>query len=153
MTVPGARELLQSLRNAGLTLYLASGTDLKYVRDEVAVLDLAEFFGERVYGALDDYQKFSKGMIIQQIIREVGVPGRQLLGFGDGFVEIEEVKKDGGLAVGVACNEETRQGINDWKRRRLIQAGADLIIPDYLGLARLLDQIGLEHPSSKHLHD
>jgi beta-phosphoglucomutase-like phosphatase (HAD superfamily) len=148
LTVPGTRELLQALQDIGLTLYLASGTDLKYVRDEVAVLGLARFFGERVYGALDDYKRFSKGMIIQQIVREVGVPGSQLLGFGDGFVEIEEIKKVGGLAVGVASNEETRQGINDWKRRRLIQAGADLIIPDYRGLTRLLDQVDIRRSGS-----
>ena len=36
-----------------------------------------------------------------------------------------------GLAVGVATNEETRQGINAWKRDRLISAGANLIIPDF----------------------
>lgn len=143
LTVPGTRALLQSLRAAGLSLYLASGTDLKYVQDEVAVLGLAEFFGEHIYGALDDYKKFSKGMIIQQILRDVGVPGRQIVGFGDGFVEIEELKRVGGLAIGVASNEETRQGVNDWKRRRLIQAGADLIIPDYRSLDVLLEQIGV----------
>jgi beta-phosphoglucomutase-like phosphatase (HAD superfamily) len=143
LTVPGTRELLQALRAAGLTLYLASGTDLKYVLDEVSVLGLSEFFGPHIYGALDDYKKFSKGMIIEQILRDVQVPGRQILGFGDGFVEIEEIKKVGGLAIGVASNEETRQGINDWKRRRLIEAGADLIIPDYRELRQLLHHVGI----------
>src|SRR5438309_5696680 len=32
--VPGSHALLQELRRRGLTLYLASGTDLKYVRHE-----------------------------------------------------------------------------------------------------------------------
>jgi phosphoglycolate phosphatase len=131
MTVPGTRELLASLVSRGLDLYLASGTDLKYVLDEVEVLGLRKFFGPRVYGALDDYKKFSKGILIERIIRDTGVPGPALAGFGDGFVEIEELKKVGGLAIGVASNEETRQGINDWKRNRLIRAGADLIIGDY----------------------
>jgi len=143
LTVPGSRELLARLRDAGLTLYLASGTDLKYVSDEVGVLGLTEFFGEHIYGALDDYKQFSKGRIIERIIRETGVPGRQLLGFGDGFVEIEEVKKVGGLAVGVASNEETRRGINAWKRQRLVQAGADLVIADYRRLEELGPMIGL----------
>ena len=53
-------------------------------------------------------------------------------------VEIEEVKKVGGLAIGVASNEETREGINDWKRNRLIQAGADIIVGDYRQLDQLL---------------
>jgi phosphoglycolate phosphatase len=54
-----------------------------------------------------------------------------LVAFGDGFVEIEDAKSAGGIAVGVASNEATRQGIDTWKRERLIQAGADLIIPDF----------------------
>src|SRR5262245_9275376 len=33
-TVPGSHDLLDNLRRRGLTLYLASGTDLKYVRRE-----------------------------------------------------------------------------------------------------------------------
>jgi beta-phosphoglucomutase-like phosphatase (HAD superfamily) len=143
LTVPGTRALLQSLRHFGLSLYLASGTDLTYVRDEATVLGMDDFFGKQIYGALDDYKKFSKAMIIQQILREMNVPGRQIVGFGDGFVEIEEIKKVGGLAIGVASNEESRQGINDWKRRRLIQAGADLIIPDYRELNRLLELVGI----------
>jgi phosphoglycolate phosphatase-like HAD superfamily hydrolase len=137
MTVPGSRLLLTQLRDAGVTLYLASGTDLPYVQNELKTLELEGFFGPRVYGALDDYKKFSKAMVVAQIIEETGVPGEALLGFGDGFVEIQEVKKVGGLAIGVASNEETRQGVNDWKRNRLIQAGADIIVGDYRGIDEL----------------
>jgi phosphoglycolate phosphatase-like HAD superfamily hydrolase len=82
-------------------------------------------------------------MIIEQMIRDAGVPGPQIVGFGDGFVEIEEVKKVGGLAIGVASNEDSRSGINDWKRNRLIQAGADIIVGDYRQLEELLETIGL----------
>ncbi len=139
MTVPGSLHLLESLRGRDLELYLASGTDLKYVRDEVNVLGLAPFFGRHVYGALDDYKKFSKAMIIEQMIRDAGVPGRQIVGFGDGYVEIEELKKVGGLAIGVASNEETKSGINQWKRNRLIKAGADIIVGDYRQLRELLE--------------
>lgn len=138
MAVPGARDLLAALVARGLPLYLASGTDLKYVHDEVEVLGLRPFFEPRIYGALDDYKKFSKALVIAQIIRDTGVSGQHLVGFGDGFVEIEEVKKVGGLAIGVASNEDTREGVNDWKRRRLIRAGADLIIGDYREREELL---------------
>jgi beta-phosphoglucomutase-like phosphatase (HAD superfamily) len=143
MTVPGSHRLLAQLRERGLTLYLASGTDLKYVRDEVAILRLAEFFGSHIYGALDDYRSFSKAMIIERIIRDMNVAGHQLLAFGDGFVEIEETRKAGGVAVGVASDEESRQGINAWKRARLIRAGADIIIGDYRQQDRLLEVLGL----------
>jgi phosphoglycolate phosphatase-like HAD superfamily hydrolase len=138
MTVPGGRRLLERLCECGVRLYLASGTDLAYVQDELQTLGLAEFFGPRVYGALDDYKKFSKAMIVAQMIEETGVLGSELVGFGDGFVEIEEVKKVGGLAVGVASNEDTREGINEWKRKRLIRAGADLIVGDYRRLEELM---------------
>ncbi|HZY88534.1 MAG TPA: HAD family hydrolase, partial [Gemmataceae bacterium] len=50
-TVPGSHALLEQLRRRGLTLYLASGTDLKYVRQEADLLGLTPYFGEHVYGA------------------------------------------------------------------------------------------------------
>jgi beta-phosphoglucomutase-like phosphatase (HAD superfamily) len=143
MTVPGSRRLLTQLRERGVKLYLASGTDLKYVRDEVAVLGLTEFFGEHIYGALDDYRSFSKAMIIERIIKDMNVGAHQLLAFGDGFVEIEETRRAGGVAVGVASDEEARQGINAWKRERLIRAGADIIIGDYRQQDELLALLGL----------
>jgi phosphoglycolate phosphatase len=143
MTVPGCRHFLERLRNAGMVLYLASGTDIGYVRSELEVLELSEFFGEHVYGALDDYKKFSKAMIIQRMIQDMRIPGNQLIGFGDGFVEIEEVRKVGGVAIGVASNEVERRGINAWKRERLIRAGADIIIGDYRSSDALLSLLGV----------
>jgi phosphoglycolate phosphatase-like HAD superfamily hydrolase len=119
-------------------LYLASGTDEAYVRNEVKLLQLAPYFEGRVYGAIDDYKRFSKQLVIQQILDEHGIQGDELLAFGDGFVEIEETKKVGGFAVAVASDEAKRAGINYWKRERLVRAGADLVIPDYRDGERLL---------------
>jgi phosphoglycolate phosphatase-like HAD superfamily hydrolase len=129
--VPGALGLLAALRDRDVTCYLASGTDHPYVLDEAGVLGLPVYFGDHIYGALDDYQSFSKRMVIERILRENRLAGPELVAFGDGFVEIEDTKAVGGIAVGVASNEATRQGIDAWKRERLIQAGADLIIPDF----------------------
>ncbi len=143
LTVPGSHQLLTALRDRGLQLYLASGTDLKYVRDEAQALGVAEFFGPHIYGALDDYQNFSKKMIIDKIIQDAHVEGYQLLGFGDGFVEIEEVRHAGGVAVGVASDEEHRRGVNQWKRQRLIRAGADIIVGDYRQQDRLFELLGI----------
>ena len=140
-TVPGSHALLECLRRRGLTLYLASGTDLKYVRHEAALLGLACYFGEHIYGALDEYQDFSKKMIIDRILEENHLHGEELLGFGDGFVEIEEMKSVGGVAVAVASDEVNRRGINAWKRRRLIEAGADIVIPEYRHHERLLEYL------------
>jgi phosphoglycolate phosphatase len=131
LMVPGAPDMLQALRARGITCYLASGTDRPYVLDEAQALGLPPYFGDHIYGALDDYQNFSKRMVIARILRENHLTGPELIAFGDGFVEIEDTKAVGGIAVGVASNEDTRQGIDPWKRERLIQAGADLIIPDF----------------------
>ncbi|HEX3654565.1 MAG TPA: HAD family hydrolase [Pirellulales bacterium] len=143
LTVPGSRRLLEQLRDRGLTLYLASGTDLKYVQDEVRALKLEHFFGQHIYAALDDHKSFSKAMIIERLLKDMGVRGDQLLAFGDGYVEIEETRRNGGVAIGVASEEETRQGVNAWKRDRLIRAGADIIIGDYRRQDELLHLLGL----------
>lgn len=143
LTVHGSHRLLQELSDRGLTLYLASGTDLSYVRHEAQALGVADFFGEHIYGALDDYKKFSKAMIVDRIIADAGVPGEQLLGFGDGFVEIEEIHKAGGVAIGVASNEESRHGVNQWKRNRLVNAGASLIVADYRNQDELFEALGI----------
>jgi len=136
--LPGSVELLELLRARGLMLYLASGTDLRFVRHEAELLGLAPFFGPHIYGALDDYQNFSKKLVIERLLEENGLRGEELLGFGDGFVEIEEVKRVGGVALGVASDEVHRSGVNAWKRQRLIEAGADLIVPEYRRAAELV---------------
>jgi len=143
LTVPGSRELLERLTSGGCQLYLASGTDLVYVQNEVRVLGLDHFFREHIYGAIDDHKSFSKKMVIERVVRELNLEPGALIGFGDGFVEIEEVKRAGGIAVGVASDEKHRTGINEWKRNRLIQAGADIIVPDYRDLGTLLEFLGL----------
>jgi phosphoglycolate phosphatase len=140
-TVPGSHALLEALQRRGVTLYLASGTDLKYVQHEAKILGVAKYFGEHIYGALDDYQNFSKQMIIEKILHDNGLHGAELLGFGDGFVEIEGVKKVGGVAVAVASDEVARRGVNAWKRNRLVQAGADIIIPEYRRHEQLLSYL------------
>lgn len=136
--VPGSHALLENLRRRGLTLYLASGTDLKYVRHEARLLGVDEYFGEHIYGALDNYQDFSKKLIIARILRENDLHGDQLLAFGDGFVEIEEIKAAGGVAVAVASDEVNRRGVHAWKRNRLVRAGADIVIPEYRRQERLI---------------
>ena len=136
--VPGSHALLQDLHDRGMVLYLASGTDIAFVRREAELLQVTSYFGPRIYGALDEYHKFSKKMIIDQILSENQLRGEELLAFGDGFVEIEEVRKVGGVAVGVASDEARRQGIDASKRKRLLEAGADIIIGDYRRQEELL---------------
>ena len=77
-------------------------------------------------------------MVIERILNENHLSGPELVTFGDGYVEIEDTKAVGGIAVGVASDEVNRRGINEWKRARLIQAGADLIVPDFRQHERLV---------------
>ena len=130
MLVPGSRQLLEAFDSRGLVMYLASGTDRPYVLREVRALQIEEFFADRVYGAIDDYKEFSKGLLINDILETNSLSGDQLLCFGDGYVEIESTKQAGGTAVGVASTETNIGELNRWKRERLIAAGADLIVPD-----------------------
>lgn len=141
--VPGSRRLLERLKAAGITMYLASGTDHRFVVSEAQALKVDQYFGEHIYGALDNYKDFSKKMVIDRIIAENGLHGPEFCAFGDGYVEIEDSKGAGAIAVGVATEEETRDGVNEWKRNRLIQAGADLIIPDFREAEALLDWLGV----------
>jgi phosphoglycolate phosphatase-like HAD superfamily hydrolase len=148
LTVPGSRQLLERMAAQDFPLYLASGTDLNYVQNEVRALGLAGFFGRHIYGAIDDYQNFSKKMVIERLVRQLNLEVGALIGFGDGFVEIEEIKRAGGIAVGVASDEKFRTGINNWKRNRLIQAGADIIVPDYRDVDALLEFLGVAKPQA-----
>ncbi len=130
LMVPGARVMLTELNRRGVACYLASGTDEPYVVDESAALGLARFFAG-IYGARDNDIGFSKKLLIERIIRENRLAGPELVVFGDGFVEIEDGKRAGATTVGVASDEVARSGVNEWKRTRLIQAGADVIVPDF----------------------
>ena len=143
MVVPGAIDLLKAIRQQGVTCYLASGTDEPYVIDEARALGVAEYFNGGLYGALDDYKNFSKKMVIDRILDQHRLAGRELITFGDGYVEIENTAAVGGLAIGVASNEAERQGLDAWKRQRLIEAGADIIIPDFREYEALLQYLGL----------
>lgn len=127
----GSRAFLEALRKRGVTLYLASGTDLAYVRDEAQALGIDEFFEPHIYAALDDYKAFSKQQIIEKLLRENHLQGPELLVVGDGYVEIENGKGVGGFALGVASDEAHPGGLDSWKRERLLLAGADAIIRDY----------------------
>ena len=132
LLVPGTRALLTELKDRGLQLTLASGTAIESLRHEAALLQIDHFFEGRIYGPGEDPRQFSKLAVMQQTLASTGCRGSQLLGFGDGFTEIENVHDLGGIAIGCATDEQHRSGrVEEWKRTRLIQAGADVIVADY----------------------
>ena len=143
LLVHGSRALLEKLHARGLTLYLASGTDEIFVKQESDLLDVTRYFGKHIYGAQDDYKNFSKKLVIERILRENQISGAQLLAFGDGYVEIQNTKEVGGLAVAVASDEANNGSgrMDEWKRQRLLGVGADVVIPDYRDADALLSAI------------
>ncbi len=130
-TIKGALEFLEVLREKGIKLYLASGTDRQDVVAESEALGYAELFDGGVYGALGDVAKYSKKMVIERIMAENNLQGPELVVFGDGPVEIRECRKRDGIAVGVASDEIRRHGLSTEKRTRLVKAGAHIIVPDF----------------------
>jgi len=137
-TIKGALEFLEALRERGVQLYLASGTDREDVVAESKALGYAELFDGRIYGAVGDITKYSKKMVIAKIMTENNLQGPELAVFGDGPVEIRECRKRDGLAIGIASDEVRRHGLNIEKRARLVNAGAHLVIPDFSQYDRLL---------------
>ena len=141
--VPGALAFIRALQQRGIACYLASGTDEADVRYEASLLGLDKIFGENIRGALDAETTCAKELVIRQLLREEGISPKELVSFGDGYVEIELVANLGGLAIGAATNEQTREGVDQWKRGRLISAGANAIIPDFRNTEQILQNIGI----------
>ncbi len=130
-TIKGAIPFLTMLREKGITLYLASGTDREDVINEARVLGYADLFDGGIYGAVGDVSRYSKKMVIDRIMDENQLHGAELAVFGDGPVELLECRKRDGIAVGIASDEIRRHGLNLEKRSRLIKAGALLVMPDF----------------------
>ncbi len=129
--IGGARDFLEALRQRGVTLYLASGTDHEDVVAEAHKLGWADLFDGGIYGATGNVAMCSKRTVIKAICGDNDLRGPELVVFGDGPVELREARKYGGIAIGVASDEVRRHGLNLHKRTRLIKAGAQAVIPDF----------------------
>ena len=58
--VRGAEDILGKLKNYGIQLYLASGTDEQNVIYEAGILGYSGLFEDKIYGSVDDVKKYSK---------------------------------------------------------------------------------------------
>lgn len=137
----GAREFLTELKQRDLTLIVLSGTIEHRVKQEAGWLGLSPFFGSHIYGSTPDQMQFSKRQVIDRLLREENIEGQHLLSFGDGPVEIAETKAVGGIAIGVASDEnENGSGkLDAVKRNVLLKAGADAVIADYREAGQLME--------------
>ena len=82
-------------------------------------------------------------MVIARILEENGLRGPELVAFGDGYVEIENARRAGGRTVGVASLETGDSGWDEWKKGRLRQVGAEVLVPDWREAGQLLEYLGM----------
>jgi len=141
LRVPMSLEFLQKLTAYNIKCYLASGTDIEFVKHEAKLLGVAEYFDGEIFGALREFSKFSKEMVIKKILADFDLNGSELLIVGDGYVEIQNAKSVNAIAVGVVTKENNVYDMNANKRQRLIRAGADIIIPDFREADQLLSYL------------
>jgi phosphoglycolate phosphatase-like HAD superfamily hydrolase len=143
-TLKNAVKLLEKMHKAGITLYLASGTDEEDVKNEARILGYDHLFEGGIYGAVGDITKEAKKIVLDRILTNIGEwKTGQVAAFGDGPVEIRETRKRGGVTIGIASNEMKRYSLNESKRSRLIKAGADIIVPDFSQLPKLLELLNI----------
>lgn len=140
--IAGAEAFLRALKERGVRLMVASGTDHPDVLREVEALGLKEYF-DGVYGAPVGEESCSKERVIRQLLREENLPGSHLAVVGDGKVEIALGREAGARTLGMATDEKARRGVSPVKRERLIRAGAEAIAGDFTELEALLDFLGL----------
>jgi phosphoglycolate phosphatase-like HAD superfamily hydrolase len=139
--VHGTMSLLKQLRERDLTLIILSGTEQKWVQQEAELLGLEPYFGRHIYGSTTDLMASSKEVVVSRLLAEENIAGEHLLSFGDGPVEIQVTKNVGGLAVGVASDEDVNgSGKMDPQKQMLLkEAGADVLIPDYRDASALIE--------------
>jgi FMN phosphatase YigB (HAD superfamily) len=136
-----ARPLLERIKRDGMTPIILSSTIEHRVREEAEALGVASYFGRHIYGSPADPRQFSKKAVFERLMKEDGITGENLLSFGDGPVEIISTKELGGLAIAV-CSDENHNGsgvMDAFKRKQLLDAGADAAIPDFRDANALLD--------------
>ncbi len=148
--IAGSRAFLQALKERGVLLFVASGTDQADVEREAAILGVADYFAE-IAGAPPHEASCSKERVIRRLLGQSGMASEELAVAGDGKVEIAIAREAGALALGVASDEAKRSGINPIKLARLQTAGAQAVTGDFEDLPGLLSWLGLhdEHPANE----
>lgn len=138
----GSTNFLQCLKDKGIEIYAASGTDHQDVEKESKCLGIYPYFTE-LAGAPVGRADCSKEAVLRKLIEEKGLKGPEVLVIGDGKVEIALGREVGAVAIGIASDEEKREGINDIKRTRLVKAGAHAIIGDFAKVDEIMEFLGL----------
>ena len=138
--IKGSADFLKALADRGVRIFIASGTDNADVVRETKCLGLYPYFSG-VLGAPEGKAECSKEKVIRELLGSRTLPAEGLIVVGDGKVEIRLGKEHGAYSIGVASDEKRLCGFNPVKRERLISAGADSIVGDFLCGAEIMEQL------------
>ncbi|MBE6583713.1 MAG: HAD family hydrolase [Ruminococcaceae bacterium] len=120
----GSKQFLEALKERGVRIFAASGTDEADVKHEAAILGIDAYFDE-IAGAKPHSEDCSKEATLNRLISQ-GQGG--LLVVGDGPVEIRLGKAAGACTLGICGKERDLCGIDDVKVNRLTNAGAHALV-------------------------
>lgn len=141
--VAGSLPFLRALKDRGVGIFVASGTDEADVREEARILGVLPYV-DTLRGAQPMAESCAKEAVMRQLMEEAGLQGAALAVIGDGKVEIALGNSAGARTLGVASNESVRHGVDAVKRARLEKAQAQKIVGDFLALPELLSWLELE---------
>ncbi len=139
--IPGSLEYCQKLHKLGVQIYVASGTDHDDVVNEATILGLAPYT-VAIKGAPSRAFDDAKKHVLNELLKDLDPA--ELLIVGDGKVEIALGYEAGALTIGAATDEVNGDRIEPAKYERLVAAGADVIVPNFLDIEELLGLVGLE---------
>ena len=117
----GSLAFLTALKQKGVKIYAASGTDDADVKREAEILGIAHLFDE-IAGAKPFSEDCSKEATLKRLIGSGD--GEGMIVVGDGPVEIRLGREFGAATLGIAGSERERCGFDEVKCARLRSAGA-----------------------------
>ncbi len=126
--IKNCENFLKALKDKGIKLYAASGTDDADVLKESAVLGLNKYF-DQIKGAMPFSTDCSKEATLKSLMENY--KGEDLLVVGDGPVEIRLGREAGALTLGICANEKNLSGFDQAKVRRLTNAKAHVLIDSF----------------------
>ena len=107
-TVAGAESLLNCLSQHQVQLILCSGTDDDAVQREMGLLGLTKYFTPYIYGAPANDPTFSKGRVLDDMIRQLGIKGGEIVHWSDMLAVRTSVQNRG---IGRRLKEFQRQAV------------------------------------------
>jgi phosphoglycolate phosphatase len=135
--IPGIIDALQTMTNAGYTLFVATSKLETYSIDIIDHFGLSPFF-RRVYGSALDGSRADKGELIRHIVHTEGLDPQQTVMIGDRLHDAHGAAVNDIRAVGVLWGFGDRAELEGAGAARIAASPAELldIVGAMIGLAR-----------------